>query len=103
MAKFIALWGHPEDEPGFEKHYREVHLPLCEKWPGVQSMTTTKISATAMGDESPYLLVFEATFSSESALRDALTSPEMRAAGKDAMGIAKQYGARPTMLIGGDL
>jgi uncharacterized protein (TIGR02118 family) len=98
MAKFIALWGHPDDIPGFEKHYREVHIPLCHKWPGVES-----ISGTATGDPAPYHLVFEATFESANALRDALKSPEMMAAGKDAVGIAKQYGARPTMLVGDDL
>lgn len=102
MAKFIALWGHPTDVEGFEKYYRDVHVPLCEKWPGVTSLSATKISGTATGDDPPYQLVFEATFESADALRDALESPEMLAAGKDAMEIAKQYGARPTMLVGDD-
>lgn len=103
VAKFIALWGKPEDVEGFEDHYRTIHLPLCEKWPGLQSASTTKISGTPMKDEAPYHLVFEAGFASVDDLRAALKSEEMMAAGKDAIGAAKQYGTRVTMMIGDDL
>lgn len=102
MAKFIALWGTPDDVEGFEDHYRHTHIPLCEKWPGVQSLSVTKISGTAMGGESPHHLVFEATFGSADDLKAALRSEEMMAAGKDAMSASKKFGSELTMLVGDD-
>lgn len=103
MAKFIALWGTPDDVEGFEDHYRNTHISLCEKWPGLQSMSTTRISGTPMGEESPHHLVFEATFASKDDLKGALRSPEMMEAGKDAMSASKKFGSDVTMLIGDDL
>ena len=36
MARFLALWDTPEDPEFFEHHYREVHVPLVLKLPGVR-------------------------------------------------------------------
>jgi uncharacterized protein (TIGR02118 family) len=36
MARLLVLWGTPEDPDFFERHYREVHVPLVKKLPGVR-------------------------------------------------------------------
>jgi uncharacterized protein (TIGR02118 family) len=102
VATFIALWEKPDDIEAFEDHYRNEHMGLCEKWPGVQSMSVIKVSGTPTGDASHYHLVFTATFASTDDLQAALKSPEMLASGKDAMGLAKRTGARPTFIVGDD-
>lgn len=28
-ARFLVLWGRPGDPAAFERHYREVHIPLA--------------------------------------------------------------------------
>ena len=38
MARFLVLWGTPEDPDYFERHYREIHVPLVKKLPGVRRL-----------------------------------------------------------------
>ena len=33
-ARFLVLWGTPQDPDFFERHYREIHVPLVKKLPG---------------------------------------------------------------------
>ena len=35
-ARFLVLWGTPQDPDFFERHYREIHVPLVKKLPGVR-------------------------------------------------------------------
>jgi hypothetical protein len=30
-ARFIVLWGAPEEPEAFNRHYEEVHIPLARK------------------------------------------------------------------------
>ena len=34
-ARFIVLWGAPDDPEAFNRHYQEVHIPLARKLPGL--------------------------------------------------------------------
>ena len=37
MARLLVLWGTPQDPDFFERHYREIHVPLVKKLPGCLS------------------------------------------------------------------
>ena len=37
MAKLVGMYPKPEDTAHFEKFYREVHIPLVEKMPGIKN------------------------------------------------------------------
>lgn len=102
MAKFVALYGKPDDVEGFEDHYRNRHLPLVEQWPHLQSSSTTRFTGTPRGGEPAYHLMFEAVFASEDDLAEAMRSDAMRQTGMDAAQMVKQYGATATMLTGPD-
>ena len=55
MVKFIVLWNTPDDPVAFERHYRDVHIPLARQLSGLRRYTigrhaTTIRSTTAMAD-----------------------------------------------------
>ncbi|QIK62587.1 EthD family reductase [Leucobacter viscericola] len=81
MHKLIVLYPEPTDRAAFEAYYREVHLPLCAKLPGVQSISYS-LGITPPG-KGPYFGVFEASFADGAALGAAMSSPEGRAVEAD--------------------
>ncbi|MER3456272.1 MAG: EthD family reductase [candidate division GAL15 bacterium] len=99
-AKLLALWGRPKDAEEFDRHYRQVHLELVKRWPGLQSYYVVRITGTPSGGEAPYHQVFEATFATEEDLRQALRSPAMADAGRDAAEMVRRFGATLTLLVG---
>jgi len=99
-AKFIALWGRPQDPEGFDEYYRSTHLPMVRRWPHLQSFSVTRVTGSPAGGEAPYYQVFEATFATEEDLKRALRSPELAAAARDAMEMVRRFGATLTLLTG---
>ncbi len=102
-ARFIALWGKPTDPDAFEAHYRTVHLEIVRRWPKLESYRLTRITGSPPGGESPYAFLFEATFANEDDLREALRSPEMAEAGRDARELTRRFGTTLLVLTGVDL
>ncbi|ACV57854.1 EthD family reductase [Alicyclobacillus acidocaldarius] len=97
MIKLIALYKKPADVEAFEAHYREVHLPLVQKVPGLVRAEVTRIKSDAMGGEAPYYLMAEMYFENEETFKQAMKSPENKAAAKDVMSFA---GDIVTMMVG---
>ena len=88
MVKLVALYSAPPDPEGFERHYREVHLPLIERWPGLRRLEAGRITG-AVGGPAPYYMMAEMYFDDAEALRAAMRSAEGRAAGDDLQTFAK--------------
>jgi uncharacterized protein (TIGR02118 family) len=82
MKKLIILYTVPEDEAAFMAHYRNVHLPLVEKVPGLVRADLTRINRTLMGEEGNFLLV-ELCFADADSFKAAMKSPENAATGAD--------------------
>jgi uncharacterized protein (TIGR02118 family) len=87
MSKLIALYKQPADTAAFDKAYFDTHLPLIAKVPGLQGTRITRFTRTLVGDG--YYLMAEMTFADEAALKAAMKSAEMAAAGKNLDGFAK--------------
>lgn len=87
MVKLVVLYAPPEDKAAFEAHYRNVHMPLAMKLPGLRKCELGWVKG-APGGEARYHLVGELYFDDMAALKAALKSPEGMAAGKDVMGFA---------------
>lgn len=52
MVKFLVLYNTPEDPEAFERHYRDVHIPLTKKLPGLRRYTIGRhATAVLRGDE----------------------------------------------------
>ena len=89
-VKLTVVYGQPEDPEAFDKHYHEVHVPIVDRFPGVERVEIAKVSGGPMGSPSPYHLMTEIYFADEAALNEALGSEAGRESGKDFMAIAPQ-------------
>lgn len=80
-ARLLVLWGTPSDPEAFERHYRDVHLPLARQLPGLRSYVLGHDAAAIRGE--PYYLVAELEWDSMDDLRAAFASPPGRATAAD--------------------
>lgn len=58
MVRILVLYNKPGDVQAFERHYREVHLPLAKTLPGLQRYTISRNLVPA-NESEPYYLVAE--------------------------------------------
>jgi uncharacterized protein (TIGR02118 family) len=96
VYKLYAVWSHPEDVDGFEKHYVETHAPLAAAIPGLQKLVLTRTSDALGDDPSPFHRIAELWFDDAEALEKASASPELEAAANDAAEMQERFGV--TML-----
>jgi uncharacterized protein (TIGR02118 family) len=72
-ARLIALYQQPEDAEAFDRHYREVHAPIIQRYPGLRELRTTPVEP--MGPRSTqFYLQAEMTFDSRADLDAAVGS-----------------------------
>jgi uncharacterized protein (TIGR02118 family) len=81
-ARFLVLYGTPHDVEAFERHYREVHVPLARALPGLRRYTLGRDVRAVRGDRPTYL-VAELEWDDMTALQGAFASEEGRAAAAD--------------------
>jgi uncharacterized protein (TIGR02118 family) len=82
-VRFLALYETPADPEAFDRHYREVHIPLGRRLPGLRRYTVSRDVAAVRGG-APYSLVAELEWDTMDDLRAAFASPEGRATATDA-------------------
>jgi uncharacterized protein (TIGR02118 family) len=87
MPKLVALYKQAPDPAAFDKAYFETHLPLIDLVPGLQSKQVTRFTRGLVGEG--YYLMAEMYFADEAALKAAMKSPEMAAAGENLDSFAK--------------
>jgi uncharacterized protein (TIGR02118 family) len=75
MVRFIALYDQPEDAEAFDRHYREVHIPLAKKLPGLRRYTISRNARPSRGADA-YYLVAELDWDDMDALERDFRSPE---------------------------
>jgi uncharacterized protein (TIGR02118 family) len=82
MVRFIILWQDPPtDVEAFDRHYREVHIPLANKMPGLRRYALSRNLVPVRG-EPPYRVAELEWDDKETMLRD-MDSPEGRATAQD--------------------
>jgi uncharacterized protein (TIGR02118 family) len=82
-ARFLALYETPSDPETFDRHYREIHIPLGRQLPGLRQYTVGR-DVTAVRGGPPYYLVAQLEWDTMDELRAAFASPEGRATAADA-------------------
>jgi uncharacterized protein (TIGR02118 family) len=87
-ARFIVLWGAPQDPGAFNRHYEEVHIPLARKLPGLRRYTPSRNAVAVPGGE-PWYLVAELDWDDISSPREAFDSPVGQATAEDVADLAK--------------
>ena len=75
MVRFLVLYDTPDDPEAFDRHYREVHIPLTKKLPGLRRYTISRDVMRVRGGEACYL-VAELDWDDMDSLRNAFSSPE---------------------------
>ncbi|HEV2034232.1 MAG TPA: EthD family reductase [Candidatus Dormibacteraeota bacterium] len=78
MARIVAFHKRPTDPEAFLKYYRDVHIPIVRKIPGVRNIRWGKVLRTADGSPDPCWLISDVYFDNLGALETALRSPEMQ-------------------------
>jgi len=92
MMRFLAAYETPSDPAAFDRHYREVHVPLAKQLPGLRRYTISR-GATAVRGGEPFYLIAELDWDDIGALRAAFASPVGQATARDAAELATN-GAR---------
>jgi uncharacterized protein (TIGR02118 family) len=89
MVRFIILWQDPPtDADAFDRHYREVHIPLANKMPGLRCYSLSR-NLTPVRGQPPYC-VAELEWDDVQAMRRDMQSPEGRATAED-VGLMRQW------------
>ena len=86
-ARFLVLYETPADPGAFDRHYREIHIPLGCQLPGLRRYAVSRDVAAVRG--APYYLVAELDWDTMGELRAAFASPEGRATAADAARLAE--------------
>lgn len=101
MHRMTIQYAAPADAAGFDTHYRDVHVPLASKLPGLRRFTLSRPRALGPGD-APYL-VAELWFDDADAMKAALKSPEMGETGADAEHMREAFGVPGMTMFTGEV
>jgi uncharacterized protein (TIGR02118 family) len=96
-ARFVVMYDLPSDIDAFERHYRDVHIPLARQYPGLRRFTRSHEPAAVLG-ESCYLVVM-LDWDDMAALQAALGSEIGQRAARDATENLARYAAFRAMIL----
>lgn len=88
MPRLIALFNRPDDPDAFDRHYRDVHAPIVERYPHLRDLRLSKPIGVG-GREAPYHLMAEMAFDTAADLEEALQSEPGAASAKDLRNFAQ--------------
>jgi len=91
-VRFLVVYETPTDPAAFDEHYRQVHIPLAKKLPGLRRYTVSRDVAALRGE--PFYLVAELDWDDMDALRAAFASPEGQATARDIAELVPDGGIR---------
>jgi uncharacterized protein (TIGR02118 family) len=95
MVRYLVLFSTPEDTEAFDRHYREVHIPLVKALPGLRRYAVGHSPAPVRGE--PYHLVTASEWDDMTALKEAFGSPEGEATARDVANLAGPGKVRSTI------
>lgn len=82
VVRLIILWKNaPTDPEAFERHYREVHVPLAKQMAGLRRYTISRNVTPVRGE--PYFRVAELDWDDMLSFREAVDSAAGRATAAD--------------------
>ena len=83
MARIVAFHKRPPDPEAWLEYYRDVHIPIVRKIPGVRNIRWGNVLRTTDGSPPPCWLISDVYFDDMDALETALQTPEMHEAFAD--------------------
>jgi uncharacterized protein (TIGR02118 family) len=88
MPRLIALYNAPADPEAFDAHYRDVHVPILNRYPNLRDVRLSSPEGVA-GQPPPYYLMAEMVFDTDEDLAAALASDAGRESAKDLRNFAQ--------------
>jgi uncharacterized protein (TIGR02118 family) len=88
MVRLIALYSVPDDPDAFDAHYRDVHTPIINRYPGLRELRLARVEGVGRR-AAPYHLLAEMIFDSRSDLDGALESDAGVESGRDLRNFAQ--------------
>jgi uncharacterized protein (TIGR02118 family) len=82
VIRFLVVYETPADPAAFDRHYRDVHIPLAKTLPGLRQYTISRNAVAVRGGEAFYL-VAELDWDDIDAMQAAFASPVGRATAAD--------------------
>jgi len=76
MCRLTVLYGHPLDSAEFDRHYREVHIPIARRMRGLKGWTIGKCESPVPGERPPYYMIVGLYEETRSELEQIIASPE---------------------------
>ncbi|MEN0135068.1 MAG: EthD family reductase, partial [Rhodococcus sp. (in: high G+C Gram-positive bacteria)] len=61
MYTLMVLYGQPTEPDSFRTYYRDTHLPLARKLPGIRALRYT-MDISSADAVAPFIAIFEADF-----------------------------------------
>jgi uncharacterized protein (TIGR02118 family) len=95
-ARLLVMYDKPSDIEAFERHYREVHVPLAKQLPGLRRYTVSHDTTPMIGE--PYYLVVMLDWDDMEALGAALGSDIGKRTGEDVTNLARYATIRGMIL-----
>jgi uncharacterized protein (TIGR02118 family) len=83
MAHLVVMYRTPKDTDAFDKHYREKHIPIAKKIPGLRKYEISQGPIVSPAGPSGLHLVATLYFDDLAAIQTAFASAEGQAAGAD--------------------
>jgi uncharacterized protein (TIGR02118 family) len=83
MAHLVVMYKTPKDTDAFDKHYREKHIPIAKKIPGLRKYEISQGPIVSPAGPSGLHLVATLYFDDLAAIQTAFASAEGQAAGAD--------------------
>ena len=87
VHRLVVSYGQPDDPAAFDAYYRDTHIPLATKMPGLVRYAIGSPQPLDPSHPAPYL-VAELDFDSEQAMGAAFGSEEGKAAAGDVANFA---------------
>ena len=101
MHRLTISYSEPADAAGFEADYRDAHVPLVGKLPGLRRFLVSHPRPLGPG-ETPYL-VAELWFDGADALKAALRSPAGADTAAHAQEIVEKHGVASMAMATGEV
>jgi uncharacterized protein (TIGR02118 family) len=88
VARLVVMYKTPKDVGAFDKHYRETHIPIAKKIPGLRKYEVSRGPVATPAGPSGFHLIAILHFDDIAAIQAGFASPEGRAAGADVQSFA---------------
>ncbi|MEV2226774.1 EthD family reductase [Nocardia vinacea] len=96
-ARFVVMYETPSDIEAFERHCREIHIPLAKQLPGLRRYTVSRDATPVIGE--PYYLVAMLDWDDMESLGAALGSEAGNRTAEDATSNLSRYTTIRGMIV----